>query len=105
MPAVIDKLIVNSAFEEPKQHWLFSLEEDSFVLKEGRRPAGYFIAEQGSNQYNDVGRFVELPIVNEIRKRVSKWRDNGYPGCTGVTRKLIAHWHDEEQRTYPFFFC
>ncbi|MBE6528019.1 MAG: type III restriction endonuclease subunit R [Thermoplasmata archaeon] len=105
MVALIEKLIVNSAFKEPEHHWLFSLEEDRFVLKEGRRPAGYFIAEQGSNQYNDVGRFVELPAVNEIRKRVANWRNNGYPGCTGVTRKLLAHWHDEEQRTHPFFFC
>jgi type III restriction enzyme len=105
MPEAISNLIVNSAFEEPAKHWRYSPEEGRFVLIDGRRPAGYFVAEQGSNQYNDVGRFVELPVVKEIRKRVSSWRENNYPGCTGVTRKLIAHWHDTEQRTYPFFFC
>lgn len=105
MPGTIDKLIINSAYLEPKQHWIYSLEEGNFVLKEGRRPAGYFVAEQGSNQYNDVGKFVELPLVNEIRKRVDSWRKGGYPGITGITRKLLIHWHDPEQRTYPFFFC
>lgn len=105
MPGTIEKLIVNSAYSVPKQHWVFSLEEDKFILKEGRRPAGYFVAEQGSNQYNDVGKFVELPLVNEIRKRVESWRNEGYLGITGITRKLLTHWHGAEQRTYPFFFC
>jgi type III restriction enzyme len=70
MTKPIKQLIINSAYKEPNQHWKYSLECNEFVLEDGRRPAGYFIAEQGSNQYNDIGRFVELPSVNDVRKRV-----------------------------------
>ena len=75
------------------------------MRKEGRRPAGYFIAGQGSNQYNDIGQFIELPLVNRIRPRVKAWREAGYPGVTGVTRKLLDHWNDKDARQYPFFYC
>lgn len=105
MTKPIERLIVNSAYSEPHQHWKYSLEKEEFVLETGRRPAGYFVSEQGSNQYNDIGRFVELPQVNDIRGRVKRWRSLGYPGVTGVTKKLLDHWNDSEQRTYPFFFC
>lgn len=101
----IDQLIINSAYREPTHHWKYDLNSQSFVREEGRRPAGYFIAGQGSNQYNDIGQFVELPLVNKIRPRVKAWREAGYPGTTGVTRKLLAHWNDADARQYQFFFC
>ena len=103
--AGIDKLIINSAYREPTHHWRNDLNSQSFVKEEGRRPAGYFIAGQGSNQYNDIGQFVELPLVNMIRPRVKAWREAGYPGVTGVTKKLLEHWNDPDARQYQFFFC
>lgn len=101
----IEKLIINSAFREPTSHWRHDFHSQSFVREEGRRPAGYFIAGQGSNQYNDLGQFIELPLVNQIRPRVKAWRAAGYPGVTGVTRKLLEHWNDPSVRLHPFFFC
>lgn len=103
--AGIDQLIINSAYREPDAHWRNDLNSQSFVREPGRRPAGYFVAGQGSNQYNDIGQFIELPLVNRIRPRVKAWRESGYPGVTGVTRKLLEHWNDREARQYPFFFC
>jgi type III restriction enzyme len=103
--AGIDKLIINSAFSEPTAHWKHDFQTQTFIKEEGRRPAGYFVAGQGTNQYNDIGRFVELPLVNKIRPRVKKWRENGYPGVTGITKKLLEHWNDKTARTYQFFFC
>lgn len=103
--AGIDKLIINSAFREPNCHWRNDLNSQSFIREEGRRPAGYFVAGQGSNQYNDIGQFIELPLVNMIRPRVKAWREAGYPGVTGVTKKLLEHWNDPSVRTYQFFFC
>lgn len=103
--AGIDKLIINSAFKEPTCHWRNDLNTQSFVREEGRRPAGYFVAGQGSNQYNDIGQFIELPLVNKIRPRVKAWREAGYPGVTGVTKKLLEHWNDPSVRMYQFFFC
>ena len=103
--AGIDQLIINSAYREPTHHWKYDLNGQSFVREPGRRPAGYFVAGQGSNQYNDIGQFIELPLVNKIRPRVKAWREAGYPGVTGVTRKLLAHWNDPDARQYQFFFC
>lgn len=103
--AGIDQLIINSAYREPTHHWKYDLNGQTFVREEGRRPAGYFIAGQGSNQYNDIGQFIELPLVNRIRPRVKAWREAGYPGVTGVTRKLLDHWNDKDARQYPFFYC
>lgn len=103
--AGIDQLIINSAFREPEHHWKYDLNGQTFVQEAGRRPAGYFIAGQGSNQYNDIGQFVQLPLVNKIRPRVKAWREAGYPGVTGVTKKLLDHWNDKDARQYQFFFC
>ena len=103
--AGIDKLIINSAFREPESHWRYDLNKQSFIQESGRRPAGYFIAGQGTNQYNDIGQFIDLPLVNAIRPRVKAWREAGYPGTTGITRKLLEHWNDSTVRQYPFFFC
>ena len=103
--AGIDKLIINSAYREPTAHWKYNLGTHHFERTQGRRPAGYVVAGQERNAYNDQGRFVELPLVNKIRPRVKAWREAGYPGVTGTTRRLLAHWHDNAARQYPFFFC
>lgn len=103
--AGIDRLIINSAYREPEAHWKYDIATSTFQKEPGRRPAGYIIAGQGRNAYNDLGEFVELPLVNMIRPRVKAWREAGYPGITGVTRTLLDHWHDTTARAYPFFFC
>ena len=105
MAKVIDQLIINSPYEEPKEHWSYNPSTQAFDRLSGRRSAGYFVAGQGSNQYNDQGEFKAIPLVNEIRKRVKIWRGNNYPGITSVTRKLIEHWYAKDVRRYPFFFC
>lgn len=103
---VIDRLIINSPSEKPKQHWRYDRETQTWELVEGRRKAGYLIATPGSRSFDDPGIFVELPLVNRIRERVDRWREAGYPGVTGITRRLLEHWHDpEERRDRRFFFC
>ena len=102
----IDRLIINSPYEEPAQHWHYDPETKLFDILPGRRKAGYIIASPGARQYDDPGIFIELPLVNAIRPRVKKWRENGYPGTTSVTRKLLEYWWSNETgRLYPFFFC
>jgi type III restriction enzyme len=73
--ATIDKLIINSPFEEPKHHWSYDREKRLFTLKEGRRSAGYIIASKDSKAFDDPGIFIEIPLVNQIRSRVQAWRD------------------------------
>jgi type III restriction enzyme len=105
MANTIDQLIINSPYEEPKEHWSYNSNTLSFDRIQGRRTAGYIIATQGVNQLNDMGTPIQLPLVNDIRGRVKSWRKNNYPGITSVTRKLLEHWYSKEIRNYPFFFC
>ena len=80
----IDRLIVNSPYEEPQRYWRYNRESRTFTLVEGeRRPAGYVIASEGSKAFDDPGVFVPIPLVNQIRPRVRAWRDAGYPGVSG----------------------
>ena len=102
----IDRLIVNSPYEEPTRYWSYDRETRMFSLLEGRRPAGYVVASESSKAFDDPGTFVEIPLVNQIRPRVEAWREAGYPGATGVTQRLLKHWTDpEEFDTRRFFFC
>ena len=102
----IDKLIINSPYEEPKYYWEYRRESRSFIKREGRRPPGYLIATPGSQAFDDPGIFVELPLVNQIRLRVKSWREEGYPGVTGITKRLLEHWYNREEREFRrFFFC
>lgn len=102
----IDQLIINSPFEEPAEHWSYDRTHRLFTRDEGRRPAGYLIASSESKGFDDPGVFVELPLVNQIRPRVTAWREANYPGVTGVTRRLLEHWRDAQEREgRRFFFC
>ena len=104
--ATIDRLIVNSPYEEPTRHWRYDRATQLFDLEDGRRPAGYVVASRDANAFDDPGVFREIPLVNQIRGRVSAWRAKGYPGVTGITKRLIEHWSDpEEFESRRFFFC
>ena len=104
--ATIDRLIVNSPYEEPARHWRYDRTTRLFNLQEGRRPAGYVMASGDAAAFDDPGVFREIPLVNRIRKRVKAWRANGYPGVTGITKRLLEHWNDpEEFESRRFFFC
>ncbi|MCG3197116.1 MAG: hypothetical protein GHCLOJNM_01600 [bacterium] len=102
----IDRLIINSPYEEPERHWLYERATRTFDLADGRRPAGYVVASGDSKAFDDPGVFVEIPLVNEIRPRVKEWREAGCPGVSSITKRLLEHWRDpEEFEGRRFFFC
>ena len=104
--STIDRLIINSPYEEPARHWRYDRTTRLFDLAEGRRPAGYVVASEDSRAFDDPGTFVEIPLVNRIRPRVRAWREAGWPGVTGITKRLLEHWTDaEEFDDRRFFFC
>ena len=106
MKSTIDQLIINSPYKEPSHYWSYDRETRSFTLKEGRRPAGYVIASENSKSFDDPGVFIEIPLVNTIRPRVRTWREAGFPSVTGITKRLLEHWHNPEEREHRrFFFC
>ncbi len=96
-------LIINSAFEEPQQHWAENPDR-TLRLEPVRRPAGYEIIDTREN----TRRMVALPLVDQIRERVRQWREAGWPGSTAVTQTLLQHWWDADKtsrRQWPFYFC
>lgn len=102
----IDKLIINRPYEEPQHYWFYDRENRDFHIRDGRRPAGYVMATPNSKAFDDPGIFVEIDLVNTIRPRVKAWRETGYPGVTGITKRLLEHWQDpEERKDRRFFFC
>lgn len=104
MSLAVDNPIINSPFEEPGQYWVY--EEGQPVLKQGRRPAGYYLKARTRGPQGALlaEEFVPLDLVNDIRARVKKWRQAGYPNVTPVTRRLLHHWNLPE-RERRLFFC
>jgi len=108
---VIDRLIVNSPYEEPEKHWRYDRETRLFSLMDGRREAGYVVASEASKSFDDPGIFIPIPLVNQIRPRVKAWREGGeghepWQGVSAITRTLLKHWNDpEEFEARRFFFC
>jgi type III restriction enzyme len=104
MSLLVDNPILNSPFEEPARYWAY--EEGQPVLKEGRRPAGYYLKARtrGPQMAMLEEEFVPLDLVNTIRERVKAWRERGYPGVTPITRQLLNHWSNPE-RERRLFFC
>lgn len=106
MKGKIDKLIINSPYYEPQQYWEYIRETREFVLQEGRRHAGYVVASESPKAFGDPRTFIEIDLVNTIRPRIKKWREQCYPGVTGITKCLLQHWQDpEERKDRRFFFC
>jgi len=101
---LVDNPILNSPFEEPTRHWAY--EAGHPVIKEERRPAGYFLRSRTLKEQAALfeEEFVPLELVNTIRKRVKEWRERDYPGVTPITRVLLKHWNDPE-RERKLFFC
>ena len=100
----IQHLIINGPYDKPSKHLKYNRDERKFEPVDGRRPAGYTIASEHSEKFDDPGFFVELPEVNKIRERVDKWRASGYPGITKVTKELLDYWKRPD-RDKRLFFC
>ena len=104
--------VINSPFREPERHFRV---EDGHVTGEilpSRRSSEFFVpvakpkkaSPQLALQFGGGTRQQPNEIVNEIRQSVGRWRQQGYPHTTAVTKDLLAHWHAED-RERPLFFC
>jgi type III restriction enzyme len=110
---VIENPVINSPFEEPKRHFLFSDEGITNEIVEGRRISSYFIPipppkKKGKQLAFDTEwtkeRIKANDEINRIRGRVSIWRKGKYEGITKTTRRLLEYWTNPE-RENKLFFC
>jgi len=99
--------ILNSPFDEPREHWHI-MEGEAPRRVPGRRPAMYFYrdprAKPEKYASQEAGTAIELKLVNRIRERVKAWREQGYPGVTRTTLELL-HWWRREGREGLLFFA
>ncbi len=104
MSLAVDNPIVNDPFKEPSRWWDYS--EGQPGLREGRRPAGYYLRPRTRSATGSLfeEEFVPLELVNEIRSRVKAWRERGHPGATRVTQELLSYW-SRPDRERKLFFC
>jgi len=108
----IENPIINSPFDEPKRHFVFTDEGISDTIASGRRKSVYFnpIARPKAKGKNLEIDFAiestpeENRLINDIRQRVGLWRASGYPHVTHTTRRLLGHWNDTH-RERRLFFC
>ena len=103
---VIENPVINSAYEGPKRHFKFDDEGITDEIVEARRTSSYFIPipkpkkkkghiepelfETGWTQ----DRIEENKFINDVRAKVSVWRQAGYPASsvTRTTKLLLDHW-------------
>ena len=123
MAYVVDRVVICDAFQEPEKHYQL-LTAGRSKLAEGRRPSMRFLASAKDTKGGiagvigkEAGLFEDLlasseqrnDVVNELRNEVRGWREAGYPGTAGVTRRLLEWWFErnEERRAMAnrFFFC
>ena len=110
---VIENPIINSAFEEPTQHFKFSDEGITNEIVNERRISAYFIPipppkKKGKQLAFDTEwtkeRIKPNDEINRIRNKVSIWRKGNYAGITKTTRRLLEYWTNPE-RERKLFFC
>lgn len=108
--------ILNNPYEEPKLHYgSIDGNLDYNTVIDGRRPFSMEIGitpNQNSQQhlFDDEAFYngdVNAAFINGIREEVKKWRNNGYPQTTRVTRELLQFWfcNSERPNNLRLFFC
>jgi type III restriction enzyme len=112
--AAIDNPVINSPFAEPARHFVMADGKPTGEIGDRRRPSEFFVpvaqprkraAEQTLlDLYGGRTRQEPNEIVNEIRQAVARWRQQGYPQTTSVSKDLLAYWRDED-RERRLFFC
>lgn len=111
---VIENPILNSPYEEPKRHFRFTDEGITSEIVESRRKSSYFIPIPPPRKRNPrqlsfetewtADRIEENRFINQVRERVSLWRNGGYQGVTRTTAQLLNYWKRPE-RERKLFFC
>jgi type III restriction enzyme len=101
----VEKPILNSPFEEPKEYWKL-VEGEAPERVAGRRPAMYYYrppTKDSDAGAGGAGVAIDLKLVNRIRARLAEWRGAGYPGASRVTLELLAYWRRDGRRQRLFF--
>ena len=110
---VIENPVINSPYDEPRRHFVFSDDGITGEIADSRRISSYFIPipppkRRGGQELlpgDWLGeRIKSNEFINRVRERVSIWRRGGCQGITPITGALLDYWRNPE-RDRPLFFC
>ncbi|MBV5311137.1 BPTD_3080 family restriction endonuclease [Chromatium okenii] len=112
MTASINNPIINSPFEKPERHFLFTEDGITDRIVAGRRKSVYFVPipkpkVRGKSLSLDLpveNKPEENRLINTLRERVGFWRARGYPAVTATTKRLLEYWQRSD-RSRRLFFC
>ncbi len=116
MPALtIENPILNTPFAVPTRHFAFDGNGFPTGIENGRRPSSYLVpiarpkklGKGAAGLFDDLSEEATVEQnaeINQIRARVSAWRDAGYRHLTPTTKMLLEYWRDE-RRERRLFFC
>lgn len=112
-----DNPVLNNPYEEPKYYYDTDLSGNIDYNKviNGRRPFGYDVNivpnKRGGQTIFSQGDFTSsdpnAEFINTIREEVKKWRLEGYPRASRITKELLDYWFDNKERpsNLRLFFC
>lgn len=111
---VIENPIINSPYHPPTRYFAFDNDGITDRIVAGRRPSSYFVPvprprKRGTQQQLEFAELTADQIepnsfVNDVRARVTRWRETGHSDVTPITRRLLEHWTDPG-RDNPVLFC
>ena len=104
----VEEPIICSPYAEPDAHWYYDRATGVPAKEPGRRDASYWFKTEraGSGQLSLLAEEDQddLPLVNDLRDDVRRWREAGWPSVSPTTRRLLRHWWRED-RSRRLFFC
>lgn len=98
--------VINKPYEEPQSHYVYRDGVPSETP--GRRPASYWFRSKKTGTAQEE-LFAEeerddLPLVNQLRSDVKRWREADYRGASQVTKDLLRHW-SRDDLPRRLFYC
>lgn len=108
----VEKPILNSPYEEPAKHWYIQRGADP-ELRDGRRKSFVFKPRNQLDEWDltdgtlarlpEYENAFELVVVDDLRERLKRWREAGYPGVTRTTLELLRWWRRDGRQHRLFF--
>ncbi len=112
-----DNPILNNPYEEPEYHYFTNLDGELNYekIEEGRRPFDPTVYASPQRERDQTTAFAisdfretySSHLINLLRTEVKKWREEKYPGVTGISKDLLEYWflNDERIFTKKLFFA
>ena len=121
-----ERPILNSPYAYPSRHWeLDEQGQPTQQIIESRRRVSLitpipkprkrraadqqqFVFDEGKGLSTEHQQYDPTPVINELRRRVDRWRDIPNPGdwrVTPETAALLQHWRHHSFNNIRPFFC